>query len=129
MSVPGYWRALSGSQFPPLKCRRGRSSLVHRPGLIPSLVSCPSTEETQNTTPVSVKELAPIVLSRRRLLARTILSASLLPSCSEAIEGGGREALELERYTDPKDGFTLLRPSSWIKVSILRLWLLFVCGY
>ncbi|CAH9116857.1 unnamed protein product [Cuscuta epithymum] len=125
MSVSGYWRALSGSQFPPLKSRRGGSSLVHRPGLIYSLISCPSTEETQNTTPVSVNQLPPIVLSRRRLLARTILSASLLPNSSGAIEGG-REVLELERYTDPKDGFTLLRPSSWIKVDKAGATVLFV---
>ncbi|XP_019177228.1 PREDICTED: psbP domain-containing protein 2, chloroplastic [Ipomoea nil] len=119
MSVCGYGYTLFISQFPPHKQqtqKRGKGqSFGHRRLFNFSAISSTSIE-THNSIPVSVKALASIVLSRR-LLGISVLAASLLPSCSEAIEGGGgREELELERYTDPKDGFTFLRPSSWIKV-------------
>lgn len=126
MSVCGYGYTLFISQFPPQKqqaLKRGRRQFFgHRPLLIFSAISSTSTEP-DNSIPISVKALASIVLSRR-LLALSVLAASLLPSCSEAIEGGGRGELELERYTDPKDGFTFLRPSSWIKVYIFCSWIL-----
>uniref|UniRef100_A0A5B6ZHN2 PsbP C-terminal domain-containing protein n=1 Tax=Davidia involucrata TaxID=16924 RepID=A0A5B6ZHN2_DAVIN len=60
------------------------------------------------------KENPSICLSKRKLnhsIVAIVLSATL-PSISEA----KAEELELERYTDSKEGFTLLRPSSWIKV-------------
>ncbi|PUZ47202.1 hypothetical protein GQ55_7G145000 [Panicum hallii var. hallii] len=75
----------------------------------------------------------PPVLTRRALSAATLLLATLpfpasspqLPvaSASEAAaaaeaqgESGVPEGLELERYTDQEQGFTLLKPASWPKV-------------
>ena len=39
---------------------------------------------------------------------------------AEAAEGerGASEGLELERYTDQEQGFTLLKPTSWPKVRV-----------
>ncbi|KAA8531154.1 hypothetical protein F0562_005932 [Nyssa sinensis] len=62
----------------------------------------------------SHKENPSICLSRRKLnlsIVAVVLSAAL-PSTAEA----KAEESELERYTDSKEGFTLLRPSSWSKV-------------
>ncbi|XP_059432944.1 psbP domain-containing protein 2, chloroplastic-like [Corylus avellana] len=55
-------------------------------------------------------------LSRRKLslsILAVFWSSGLLPNMTKAILAG---ELELERYTDPTEGFTLLRPSSWTKV-------------
>lgn len=53
----------------------------------------------------------------RRQLSLSILGvfwpSGLFPYMTKAILAG---ELELERYTDPMEGFTLLRPSSWTKV-------------
>ncbi|GJN02899.1 hypothetical protein PR202_ga20290 [Eleusine coracana subsp. coracana] len=74
----------------------------------------------------------PPLLTRRTLSAASLLLAALpfpallpqlLPvaSASEAEPevkegGGGAGELELERYTDQEQGFTLLKPASWSKV-------------
>ncbi|XP_008460857.1 psbP domain-containing protein 2, chloroplastic isoform X1 [Cucumis melo] len=56
------------------------------------------------------------LLLSRRALNVSVLSMFLYgfsPSISSAVFA---EDFELERYTDSKEGFTLLRPSSWVKV-------------
>ncbi|CAL5032033.1 unnamed protein product [Urochloa decumbens] len=73
----------------------------------------------------------PPLLTRRAVYAATLLLAAVpftasspqLPvaSASEASaeaqgESGVPEGLELERYTDQEQGFTLLKPTSWPKV-------------
>ncbi|KAG7982842.1 hypothetical protein I3843_04G073400 [Carya illinoinensis] len=54
-------------------------------------------------------------LSKRKLnlAILAVFSYGFLPSMTESIFA---EELELQRYTDAKEGFTLLRPSSWIQV-------------
>ncbi|CDP18032.1 unnamed protein product [Coffea canephora] len=52
---------------------------------------------------------------------RVLLSISSLLVCSDPFSRSlsmamANQVLTLERYTDSKEGFTLLRPSSWIKV-------------
>ncbi|XP_004236825.2 psbP domain-containing protein 2, chloroplastic [Solanum lycopersicum] len=60
-------------------------------------------------------ELVPTYSTRRRALNVSILTVLLsIPFSSFAIAIG--EVLELERYTDSAEGFTLLKPSSWSKV-------------
>ncbi|KAL5213900.1 hypothetical protein ABZP36_003052 [Zizania latifolia] len=72
----------------------------------------------------------PPVLTRRAASAGSLLLAALpfpasspqLPVASaaeaeaEGRGGGSGGELELERYTDPDEGFTLLKPASWLKV-------------
>ncbi|XP_019265531.1 PREDICTED: psbP domain-containing protein 2, chloroplastic isoform X1 [Nicotiana attenuata] len=80
-------------------------------GLTVASFSTPHSNETNK----SMEEMVPIV-SRRRVLNLSILTVLLwdrFSSFALAIDG---EVLELERYTDSAQGFTLLRPSSWIKV-------------
>ncbi|KAH7566929.1 hypothetical protein JRO89_XS08G0255000 [Xanthoceras sorbifolium] len=65
-----------------------------------------------------------LCLSKREL---TISSIALVlngfcPIISKALSN---EKMELERYTDSKEGFTVLRPSSWIKVDKAGATLLF----
>uniref|UniRef100_A0A6P3YTH5 psbP domain-containing protein 2, chloroplastic n=1 Tax=Ziziphus jujuba TaxID=326968 RepID=A0A6P3YTH5_ZIZJJ len=62
------------------------------------------------------RETLPSICLSKRELGLSALSLFLhgfLPNLPSAISA---EKLELERYTDSKEGFTLLRPSSWIKV-------------
>ncbi|XP_054821328.1 psbP domain-containing protein 2, chloroplastic [Prosopis cineraria] len=51
----------------------------------------------------------------KRKLNLTVVATSIwgLPNVSSALLA---EEMKLERYTDSKEGFTLLKPSSWIKV-------------
>lgn len=65
----------------------------------------------------SVVQLSPF-LSRRQLSFSSFvpLLYGLYPEISKA---SLPEDVELERYTDSKEGFTLLKPSSWIKVGTL----------
>lgn len=89
---------------PPQIIKRKRSLTV-------SSLSIPHNNETNK----SMAEMVPIV-SNRRVLNLSILTFLLWdPFSSFAVAIGG-EVLELERYTDSAEGFTLLRPSSWIKV-------------
>ena len=74
----------------------------------------------------------PPVLTRRAVSAALLLlplpaswpqlpvaSASEAAAAAEAQgESGVAEGLELERYTDQEQGFTLLKPASWPKVRI-----------
>ena len=75
----------------------------------------------------------PLVLTRRAVSAAALLlplpaSWPQLPvaSASEAAaaaaeaqgESGVTDGLELERYTDQEQGFTLLKPASWPRVRI-----------
>uniref|UniRef100_A0A0E0KQV3 PsbP C-terminal domain-containing protein n=1 Tax=Oryza punctata TaxID=4537 RepID=A0A0E0KQV3_ORYPU len=74
---------------------------------------------------------SPLLTTRRAASAASLLLAALLPfptsspqlpvaSAKEEEEsevgGGGRGDLELERYTDRDEGFTLLKPVSWPQV-------------
>ncbi|XP_059309842.1 psbP domain-containing protein 2, chloroplastic [Lycium ferocissimum] len=63
----------------------------------------------------SMEELVPIVSSRRAVNV-SILTVLLWDTLSCFIAMANGEVLEVERYTDSVEGFTLLRPSSWIKV-------------
>ncbi|KAK4720722.1 hypothetical protein R3W88_010955 [Solanum pinnatisectum] len=62
----------------------------------------------------SMEELVPTYSSRRAVNVSilTVLMSIPLPSFAVAIG----EVLELERYTDSAEGFTLLKPSTWSKV-------------
>lgn len=69
---------------------------------------------------------SPVLAFSRRLLNLSIVAVvflwdPLLGSLSKATT----DALELQRYTDSKEGFTLLVPSSWIKVDKAGATLLF----
>ncbi|XP_022751985.1 psbP domain-containing protein 2, chloroplastic-like [Durio zibethinus] len=59
--------------------------------------------------------LPPLFLTRRSLnsSALALILNGFLPHYSKALS---HNELELQRYTDVEEGFTLLRPSSWIKV-------------
>ena len=59
-------------------------------------------------------------LTKRRLnsSALALILNGFLPHNSKALSD---KELELERYTDVDEGFTLLRPSSWIKVPFFFL--------
>ncbi|XP_066347284.1 psbP domain-containing protein 2, chloroplastic-like [Miscanthus floridulus] len=72
---------------------------------------------------------SPPLLTRRVSAASLLLAVLPIPASSpqlpvasaleaEAAEGerGASEGLELERYTDQEQGFTLLKPTSWPKV-------------
>ncbi|XP_055801241.1 psbP domain-containing protein 2, chloroplastic [Solanum dulcamara] len=62
----------------------------------------------------SMDELVPIYSTRRafNVSILTVILSIPFSSFAMAID----EVLELERYTDSAQGFTLLKPSSWIKV-------------
>ncbi|XP_009616672.1 psbP domain-containing protein 2, chloroplastic [Nicotiana tomentosiformis] len=89
---------------PPQIIKRKRSLTV-------SSLSIPHNNETNK----SMAEMVPIV-SNRRVLNLSILTVLLWDPFSTFSVAIGGEVLELERYTDSTEGFTLLRPSSWIKV-------------
>ncbi|KAF8037345.1 hypothetical protein BT93_B0299 [Corymbia citriodora subsp. variegata] len=98
--------------FPPLK---SNSSFSITPPRVP----------TQNHSPraqVSVfphegdRFLLPSLRLSKREASLSIL-AILLNGCgSSASVATLPQEVELERYTDSKEGFTLLKPSSWVKV-------------
>ncbi|CAN4106970.1 unnamed protein product [Withania somnifera] len=69
------------------------------------------TVSSSNEMKKSMDELVP----SRRVVNVSILMALLWDSFLNFSVAVG-EVLELERYTDSIEGFTLLRPSSWIKV-------------
>ncbi|KAK2967193.1 hypothetical protein RJ640_022449 [Escallonia rubra] len=52
----------------------------------------------------------------KRMVNLSILSLLLSAPLSNLSKAVGAEELELETYTDSQEGFTLLRPSSWIEV-------------
>lgn len=67
-------------------------------------------------------------LSKRELglSALTLFLHGFLPNLPSAISA---EDLVLERYTDSNEGFTLLKPSSWIKVRLFKIITSFLCVY
>lgn len=86
--------------------RRKRSS---------SIVS--SSNEMMNK---SMDELLVVsTISRRQVVNVLILTGFLLWDSLERFGMAMSEVLELERYTDSVQGFTLLRPSSWNKVHLI----------
>lgn len=105
--------------------------------IVRNLATIPSTPKPQKpssplpSSPLSTpssssdahrSEILPFSVGRRMLslsivgLLEQPLSRFLFFSKAQA-----SQLLELDRYTDPKEGFTLLVPSSWIKVPILFL--------
>ncbi|XWS33128.1 hypothetical protein CRYUN_Cryun22dG0052200 [Craigia yunnanensis] len=71
--------------------------------------------QENNNNPNKETSLPPLSLTKRRLnsSALALILNVFLPHNSKAVSD---KELELERYTDVEEGFTLLRPSSWIKV-------------
>ncbi|CAI9758355.1 unnamed protein product [Fraxinus pennsylvanica] len=69
---------------------------------------------SSSSNPIAEGERFPVVVSKR-LVNLTIVGAVLSRFLffSKALAS---QLLELQQYTDPKEGFTLLIPSSWIKV-------------
>lgn len=59
-----------------------------------------------------------ITCLRKRVLNLFIVAVTLSLTMSSSISKVTAQDLELERYTDSKQGFTLLRPPSWVKVSL-----------
>ncbi|KAG5565372.1 hypothetical protein RHGRI_001314 [Rhododendron griersonianum] len=57
-----------------------------------------------------------ITCLRKRVLNLFIVAVTLSLTMSSSISKVTAQDLELERYTDSKQGFTLLRPPSWVKV-------------
>ncbi|KAL9462536.1 hypothetical protein AB3S75_000525 [Citrus x aurantiifolia] len=87
------------------------NSLNHSP-----MSSSPSTLITFSvqTKKKTVVELSSLRLSKRELCSSFVLILNgLYPKLSKA---SLPEEMELQRYTDSNEGFTLLRPSSWNKV-------------
>ncbi|GAY48181.1 hypothetical protein CUMW_109840 [Citrus unshiu] len=88
------------------------NSLNHSP-----MSSSPSTliSFSVQTKKKTVVELSSLRLSKRELCLSSfvLILNGLYPKLSKA---SLPEEMELQRYTDSNEGFTLLRPSSWIKV-------------
>lgn len=83
---------------------------------LPSIsISTPLQLKTRNRSLIlSSNELVPTYSTRRALNVSILTVLLSIPFSSSAIAIG--EVLELERYTDSVEGFTLLKPSSWSKV-------------
>lgn len=96
------------------------NSLNHSP-----MSSSPSTliSFSVQTKKKTVVELSSLRLSKRELCFSSfvLILNGLYPKLSKA---SLPEEMELQRYTDSNEGFTLLRPSSWIKVTSHSLCLL-----
>ncbi|KAI3506256.1 hypothetical protein L1887_28613 [Cichorium endivia] len=90
------------------------------PTLFPQIPPQPSTSPISNLQSSNHNNHLPIQPTRRNLLKISTLTIILSPiapflSC-ESTSAETQELLELERYTDTNNGFTLLKPASWIKV-------------
>ncbi|KAG5608829.1 hypothetical protein H5410_020110 [Solanum commersonii] len=83
---------------------------------LPSIsINTPLQLKTRNRSLIlSSNELVPTYSTRRALNVSILTVLLSIPFSSSAIAIG--EVLELERYTDSAEGFTLLKPSSWSKV-------------
>ncbi|XP_049354130.1 psbP domain-containing protein 2, chloroplastic [Solanum verrucosum] len=83
---------------------------------LPSIsINTPLQLKTRNRSLIlSSNELVPTYSTRRALNVSILTVLLSIPFSSSAIAIG--EVLELERYTDSVEGFTLLKPSSWSKV-------------
>lgn len=82
-----------------------------------------------STVPPPPPTLTSPLFTKRKLslsiLAAAVFLNGFFPNLPKPIFA---QELELERYTDSKEGFTLLRPSSWIKVfPFLQYLLLCLC--
>ncbi|XP_049390586.1 psbP domain-containing protein 2, chloroplastic [Solanum stenotomum] len=78
-------------------------------------INTPLQLKTRNRSLIlSSNELVPTYSTRRALNVSILTVLLSIPFSSSAIAIG--EVLELERYTDSVEGFTLLKPSSWSKV-------------
>ncbi|XP_015071714.1 psbP domain-containing protein 2, chloroplastic [Solanum pennellii] len=81
---------------------------------LPSIsIITPLQLKTRNRS-LNEDELVPTYSTRRALNVSILTVLLSIPFSSFAIAIG--EVLELERYTDSAEGFTLLKPSSWSKV-------------
>ncbi|KAK4371328.1 hypothetical protein RND71_010803 [Anisodus tanguticus] len=100
------------STFSSIACSNG-----HYNGFLQTLTTIPITPpKRKRTLTVSSDERKQFMKqSSRRVLNVSILTVLLWDSFSSFAKAIG-EVLELQRYTDSVEGFTLLRPSSWIKV-------------
>ncbi|KAF7834124.1 psbP domain-containing protein 2, chloroplastic [Senna tora] len=109
----------------PLKCcfSVSQSTLFHQPcGFIYAspktflsilLLKPKSSSSIQNCNP-RISNAEPYFSKRKlNLTVVTMLIWGILPNISNAALA---EETELERYTDSKEGFTLLKPSSWTKI-------------
>lgn len=65
----------------------------------------------------TILDVQMLLCPSKRTLCVSIL-ALMLTSPSRSSQRAISQDLELERYTDSNEGFTLLRPSSYIKVSL-----------
>lgn len=87
--------------------------------------SSPSTliSFSVQTKKKTVVELSSLRLSKRELCLSSfvLILNGLYPKLSKV---SLPKEMELQRYTDSNEGFTLLRPSSWIKVTSHSLCLL-----
>uniref|UniRef100_A0A0F7GYN4 PsbP domain-OEC23 like protein n=1 Tax=Hypseocharis bilobata TaxID=253189 RepID=A0A0F7GYN4_9ROSI len=82
----------------------------------PSSSSSTHKHHTQNYSNDPHQELLLSLSLSKRNLNLSILALffnGFLPNLSKSVCA---EGMELERYTDSKEGFTLLKPSSWVKV-------------
>ncbi|KAK9065507.1 hypothetical protein SSX86_014908 [Deinandra increscens subsp. villosa] len=82
-----------------------------------------------SSSPQPLNSLPIPIPTRRKLLTISILlssSSSIAPFCRPTwAETETEDLLDLERYTDSNQGFTLLRPKSWIQVEKAGATLLF----
>lgn len=90
-----------------------------------------SSTATSSSCVAQWRERLPPTMGRRAIstsFVGLVLSRFLFMSKAVA-----EPALELDRYTDPKEGFTLLVPSSWTKVPsfflFLKVHILSAIGY
>lgn len=90
----------------------------YKPRLPFSSAICHTSSSFSSFSTISVNERETLpIATRRRAISLSILGFlfSRFLCSSDALAS---EDLELDRYTDSKEGFTLLVPSSWNKVSL-----------
>lgn len=77
-----------------------------------------SSLSASSPSPIALDFKKSIALSRRLLFRFSVHVPVLLwnPFSSSLSMATTSEVLSLQRYTDSKEGFTLLKPSSWIQV-------------
>lgn len=80
-----------------------------------------STSNNNNLHPPNNNNQSPIQPTRRKLVNISIIIAasSIAPISPCKGQTETEDAFDVERYTDLKEGFTLLKPKSWIKVCLL----------
>ncbi|KAM7459737.1 hypothetical protein LguiA_036280 [Lonicera macranthoides] len=98
--------------IPPLKPTTRRSR-THSP-LFSPLTTTLTTLLSQN--PKQIDPVKPPICLSKRVLNLTILAVLSSVPLSRFSKSMAQDYLDLELYTDSKEGFTLLKPSSWIKV-------------